>query len=230
MRTPQINTLPYWWWPGQWLRIVYAVWFDQRWYWQYVRPLMEEPRRHRALTLQALLGTALIAVVLNLGLYIGLSWLIDSRWDQPVPDWLLIRAGLGFVGTILISMLLGMTLSGSATLGLPSSLICTLVPFLAGASSLHPFILAITATSGLAFSIARVVATGNSWSHFENSALPLLIAIDGIVSGDFVGGLVQAGVFMAATFVGSRWATRQVSNPQVRKQFARPRTSRFSLL
>lgn len=224
-----INTLPYWWWPGQWLRIVYAVWIDQRWYWEHVRPLLEEPRRRRVLTFQALLGTALIAVALNIALYSGLVWLSDGRFDHPLSRWLFLRAGLGFVGAIITCMILGMTLSGSVTLGIPSSLICTLVPFLAGNTpGLHALVLVITVITGIALGIARVVATGNSWNLLENGVIALLIAIDGAAAADITGGLVQACLFMAATFVGSRWATRQVPNPELRKQFAHPTTSRFS--
>ena len=230
MRNTEINTLPYWWWPGQWLRIVYAVWVDQRWYWQYVRPLLDEPRRRRALTAQALLGTAVIAVVLNVALYSGIGWLRDGSPANPLRWWLFVRAGLGFGAAIITSMILGMTLSGSVTLGLPSSLICTFVPFLGGnLPGLFAIVLVITMSSGLAFGIARVVATGDSWSFLENSAIALLVVIDGAVDGRIVVGLIQASVLMAASFVGSRWATRQVPNPEQRKQFAHPRPSRFSL-
>lgn len=58
------STLTHWWWPGQWLRIVYSIWFDQLWYWENIRPHLGDCRTGWKFFIQALLGTALSALFL----------------------------------------------------------------------------------------------------------------------------------------------------------------------
>lgn len=60
--TPDV--LARWWWPGQWLRIVWSVWVDQKWYWQNVYPRLENRRRGWGIFVQTWLGAMLIALCL----------------------------------------------------------------------------------------------------------------------------------------------------------------------
>jgi hypothetical protein len=56
-----IDLLSRWWWPGQWLRIVWAVWTDQLWYWQNVLPQLQG-KRAASFFFQALFGSGILAI------------------------------------------------------------------------------------------------------------------------------------------------------------------------
>jgi hypothetical protein len=88
-----------WWWPGQWLRIVYSVWFDQMWYWQHVRPQLYGLRGWR-LFAQAMLGTLLFQLTLAivLGVFIGTILYMD---------WWLLAILIGI--SVLLGLLAGIT-------------------------------------------------------------------------------------------------------------------------
>jgi len=51
------DLLARWWWPGQWLHIVWGVWVDQVWYWQNVQPKLNDRRRVWGVFAQSVLGT-----------------------------------------------------------------------------------------------------------------------------------------------------------------------------
>lgn len=88
----QMDAFRRWWWPGQWLSIVYGVWVNQLWYWQHIRPRLD---KHGWLILpQAFLGGILAAVVLQVFFEIVLSLA-----GRPV-DW---GAGFKTIGYQVVS-------------------------------------------------------------------------------------------------------------------------------
>jgi hypothetical protein len=62
--------------PATWLRIVYGVWLDQRWYWREVHPRLRRSRRLSSLYLQALAGALIV-----LGLLLVIPALILFRTE-----------------------------------------------------------------------------------------------------------------------------------------------------
>jgi hypothetical protein len=56
---PVIDNHPLGFWaaPRSWFRLIYAVWFDQRWYWQQVRPHLQNQRLAWRLLIQTILGS-----------------------------------------------------------------------------------------------------------------------------------------------------------------------------
>lgn len=229
MRSTVSSPLLQWWWPGQWLRLVYAVWVDQRWYWEQVRPLLDQPRRRWLLTAQALIGAALVVALINVGMHMALDWLLDRTFNQPLTARFALNAALGFGGALIASAVWRMTLSGTVTLSIPASVLCTILPFLASDNPvLVVIVLALALVSGVAFGIARVVATGNNWQAIEPGALAVLIAIDAVADGRVVQGLLQASLCLVGSYLGARWAARQVPDLDLRKQFAAVSKSRFS--
>lgn len=79
---PDVASFARWWWPANWLRIVYAVCVDQRWYWQQIRPQLHG-RNERLLLLQAALGATLC--ILLLALVLAATAGVLEKW-QTGPD------------------------------------------------------------------------------------------------------------------------------------------------
>jgi hypothetical protein len=76
------DPLSRWWWPGQWLRIVYAVWVDQAWYWQNVRPRLHGRSQGWGIFVQVSLGTWLAVAIGELILNMLLLAI-----GSPLLDW-----------------------------------------------------------------------------------------------------------------------------------------------
>ncbi len=101
-----------WWWPGQWLRIVWSVWVDQKWYWRHVYPQLEERRRGWQVFAQAWLGAMLIAVCLLAILPFNTT---ELGIGDIIPTWMAL-VSLGVVlGLITLVCLLHNLLGGAKT-------------------------------------------------------------------------------------------------------------------
>lgn len=231
------DTLFQWWRPGNWLRLVYGVWADQLWYWQNVRPRMGDWGRGWRIYLQAMLGTALVALAL-LALLGGLL----SAAGVSV-NWTLLILTLG------VSLALGLLagLLGKASVAVVRGVIVGLAVSLfgsfffaldIGADSENPLSLLpslgwggfIGLTLGVAFSMqdslikgVRYGLVGSVKANVERSALVgLLIGLDLLGNTGIAGGVAAAAASLLGAYLSQLWATRQVSDDQTRRGLADP--------
>jgi hypothetical protein len=72
-----------WWQPTNWLKLIYSVWIDQAWYRAHIRPKLDDAQQRLRFNIQAILGNALIMLVL-LGLLWGISNLsgLSVNWAR----------------------------------------------------------------------------------------------------------------------------------------------------
>ncbi|HEY0733874.1 MAG TPA: hypothetical protein VGD69_03130 [Herpetosiphonaceae bacterium] len=196
MCNTEINTLPYWWWPGQWLRIVYAVWVDQRWYWEHVRPRINSSKQAVALVIQGLLGTTLVVLLLTIGIG-GISTLVGApvHWNGITTGLvtgalfgLLASGGERVAGTVAIGIGIGVLWGVSSILGLSGSEMIAKVSarsFVPGAALCMMYALVWGGIIGLALSIAEVVTKGILWTSSTSLRLAVLIGAI-IIIGPFL--------------------------------------------
>ena len=119
------DTLVRWWWPGQWLRIVYSVWFDQAWYWRNVRPRLHGRAQGWEIFVQGMLGTAIVAlaVVAVTGALLAIAG-IPIRWAFMVPTVALGMAVgmlfgiLGIISRVATSLIAGMVMGMFMSVGM----------------------------------------------------------------------------------------------------------------
>ena len=76
---PQPYDFSRWWWPVNWLRIVYGVWVDQLWYWENVRPLLRGRKQGWGIFAQGMLGAVLVALVPLAGPYPAITMNIGVK-------------------------------------------------------------------------------------------------------------------------------------------------------
>ncbi len=57
------DSLACWWWPGQWLRIVWSAWVDQEWYWQNVQLKLNDRRRAWGVFAQSVFGATFVVTL-----------------------------------------------------------------------------------------------------------------------------------------------------------------------
>ncbi len=101
-KTVELNTnenLSRWWWPGQWLRIVYSVWIDQAWYRKNVYPQLKDEQRKRKIFFQAILGTTIVTLTLSF----ILRYLLTTFSVQIDAKWVLLGSFLGIFGSVLFT-------------------------------------------------------------------------------------------------------------------------------
>ncbi len=136
-----------WWWPGQWLSIVYGVWLDQLWYWRIVQPRME--KRWWLILLQAVLGSALVALGLALA-WGGLLSFLGRPVDWPLTIRLtLTGAPSGFLLALAMSSLdLTLGQKKTANEGRIEKRAARLVPFVVPFISISGFTPLILQLSG----------------------------------------------------------------------------------
>ncbi len=137
-----------WWWPGQWLSIVYGVWLDQLWYWRHVRPSLE--KRWWLILPQAILGSALVALGLALA-WGGLFSLLGRPVDWDLTARLtLTGAPSGFLLALAMSTLdLTLGQKKTANEGRIEKRAARLVPFVVPFISISGFTPLILQFSGL---------------------------------------------------------------------------------
>lgn len=118
------DALARWWWPGQWLRIVYGVLIDQVWYWQNVRPRLRSRVEGWGLLVQAILGTMLVV-------FIAILWLTLLTGVELVNGKsvaMLISIG---ILSIILALLVGVIflLIGKTSLGI-SAVVSVVIPWM----------------------------------------------------------------------------------------------------
>ena len=231
-----------WWWPGQWLHIVYGVWIDQLWYWQNVRPRLRGRTQGWKIFVQGMLGTALIG--LAFAVIVGIvSQLELSRWIFLVPvvascivlgivlgigavvagwafDITTRGSGISFTfGKVADSVIIGMWIGTAFTVAILSLPLEFPIGGLGSISS--NLNLVALATIGGASGIALSVGDG----HRQGLLQSLLIAL---LAGWFIGpgGIVvhiaTGAVVGLSYYLGNRWATRQIPDEETRKRLANP--------
>lgn len=108
--TPATASFAPWWWPGNWLQIVYGVCVDQRWYWHQLRPQISG-RAGRSIMLQATLGALLCGLVLALP-PLGLAYATGQQACLPeLQDALLWGLGLTLINGLLTRLVQGTSAS-----------------------------------------------------------------------------------------------------------------------
>ncbi len=203
MSEPARDTLAHRWWPGQWLRIVYAVWLEPAWYWYHVRPRLRRGQPGRwGVYAQGVAGLALA----NLALSAALAGLLTAAgvgvgWERLVAG---VLAGM-FWG-IIFGLPHGAEGLGTAIAwGLPWGLVSALTRGTGvDASGLNASALAW----GLGMGLAVVVDEG--MTAVEESALGWGAAV-----------AIALGLFTCATIPFAFQASRQASHPGFATALAR---------
>lgn len=103
-----IASFAQWWWPGNWLRIVYSVCVDQRWYWQHIRPQLHG-RSGALIMFQAALGSVVCFLVLALPPLALVFVTGQAARQREVLDILLWCLALTLVNGLLIRVVQGNT-------------------------------------------------------------------------------------------------------------------------
>jgi hypothetical protein len=93
------DLLARWWWPGQWLHIVWGVWVDQVWYRRKVQPKLNDPRGAWGVFAQSVLGTMAI-LALFLALVIIVSGSASSTTESSLLIVLVITAIILILGVV----------------------------------------------------------------------------------------------------------------------------------
>jgi len=226
------DALSRWWWPGQWLRIVYGVWIDQLWYWQNVRPRLRGRLRGWGIWTQGMLGAGLtaFAVVAIIGVVSSVAG-IQVKWQFLFPTVAMgIVAGmvfgmLGLIIGITTSMVVGMAgcLCFGVLLGVLILRVGVNSDVILGtgqsATSLRLVGVGLIAVSA---GLTRVLVEGRRWNLLE-SLLGAVFA--GLVFGQMMRigeGIAAAAIFILGIVAGERWATRQVPDDESRRRLANP--------
>lgn len=85
-----------WWRPDGWFRLIYGVWANQLWYWQHVRPSLDDPQQRKRIFVQAVLGTLAVTLALSLipiyilttaGIKADVSWMLAGTLIGPYARW-----------------------------------------------------------------------------------------------------------------------------------------------
>jgi hypothetical protein len=224
-----------WWWPGQWLHIVYGVWIDQLWYWQNIRPLLTKVSREqrRSLIVQGALGAMLISLVA----LIPVSGILFAA-AMPV-NWglLLICTIAGVIVEAGISMFpldldksLPWMATGGSLLGL-----CLGILVSVGRTSINsviaPSAFSLAAWLGGKLGLNSGITSGRRSNPRLSIGLWVLlltaysIFMQFVLAGILMG--ILMGIIIGTTYIlGNRWATRQVQDNLTREHLADPDHSR----
>jgi len=220
------NTLSRWWWPGQWLHIVYGVWVDQGWYWQNVRPQLSDWKRGWGILVQGILGTVLVVSILSVimgGIFlvagVQVNW---SKWARNGP-WIVAAALVG----ALVLAIAGAVSEGSVSDGMAFGTLFGVVFGAAGGmvSSVSSEVfwgLVLGAAIGGGLSMVIGVDTGVRFGVWFDLVVATGTGVAfGIKFGVAAG--IAAGVASGLScYLGGWWATRQVPDAETRKRLANP--------
>ncbi len=225
------DPLARWWWPGQWLHIVYGIWVDQLWCWQNVWPKLSDRRQVWSIFLQSWLGSVIVTLLL-LGVTLGIMGtnLGKVRWQAWV--------GLVAYTVIILGFSIAETIKGRVEKGV--SIGPTLLPLfvtirfvqdqylITGLSGKWISFLVLCVGLGFAYGILAVVSQRNT---APINILPVVIALiismpsislgalkeyRGIVGLVLVVAEVAAAVWLGGFSVGlgGRWGARHL-NPKI---------------
>ncbi len=218
------DPLARWWWPGQWLHIVYGVWIDQLWYWKNVRPRMQGWRQGWKISIQGLLGAALIVFIVSAitgEVLLGMG--IEVRWT-------LLALGVGVIA--LVSAIVGSIVASAD--GLPTSLAYTVtfcttfgIPLCVdlGTGMIGPTNLVIAilgALVGMAFGVARGLVKGVVFSIGWDLIVAGIMALSLALRNGIPITIIMLVAFCFGFGVGGLWAIRQVPDINIRKRLANP--------
>jgi hypothetical protein len=212
------SSLSRWWWPGQWLRIVWGVLVDQAWYQHNVHILMSIRRQTVKIFLQGILGVAL--------LFGGVSLIVAGILAVMgvMVDWGGYIKGIG--ASLLVIALLGLFALLTTNLAHPNILFFCVVLFSAGTVisflvyGLLPGLLPsgyLGVAKGTVYGLFLGVAMGMSYSMISGKRLGVGLMILSLVVLPMVLIIVSASPekvvagFSASLgiWMGSLWAKRQ---------------------
>jgi hypothetical protein len=239
------DALTRWWWPGQWLRIVYGMCVDQVWYWQNVRPRLGNWPEGRKVLIQALLGNAVVTVLLSIILgtallvagvhlnwgvgFLGMiAWLIavavglvviPTRGAQKIDYVVVSGTFVSLLGGLGFGLRFGSMGMQETWFGLPGSLgLGIVLGLLAGICDG----VRLGIVEGRRLAAVKDLALG----FFLAFALVMFVALDAFVYPSvaaLLGTLVLAILsVIPGGYLGSRWATRQVAEESLRMRLANP--------
>ncbi len=221
------DPLARWWWPGQWLYIVYGIWIDQLWYWQNVRPRLRG-RLGGPLYIQGMLGATLVVTFATLAIVVLSSIAgAEIHWNT-----LVMSVTLGLIGSIVLGMMrvIDQGLSASLIYGVTLSIVVsTLLVIFSG--SLDDTVLKLQSSAvsviwgvfwGIAFSIARYLIKGVPSGVNVDIFLVAAICTTAAMQSGVMTGIVTAIGFGAGYYLGGKWAIRQVPDKEARRRLANP--------
>ncbi len=243
------DPLTRWWWPGQWLHIVYGVWIDQLWYWQNVRPRLRDLQQGWKILSQGFLG-AILASLFFSGIIGGMLSIVRVH---VYLETLVQGAILGILVAVTMNAI-SMGVSVITRLRIrnrdvvyaivSNTVIVVVVSVAAGIFQWNnnrnmPVIATVQAVGGLimglSLNVAECVSTGDAQSI--NSAVIFGLfagaiaagAVNGVKSvGDFIVSFALLAVEAIVSYsvglcLGRYWATRQVPDAEMRKRLANPK-------
>ncbi len=76
-----------------WLRIVFGVWVDQGWYWENVRPRLQDRAQGRAIFTRCALGATAVSVLVGA----PVAWALEARGPRGSWPFPLLGAALGLL-------------------------------------------------------------------------------------------------------------------------------------
>lgn len=215
-----------WWWPGQWLRIVWAVWVDQLWYWQNLRPWLQG-KREASFFVQALFGGNIFGLILVavIALIVETAG-IHVAWEVWVA---------GFLIGMIVTVLWGgaATLFNGASFGVSACAIYgVLYPvifsaFLGGLDSGASTLFLICGGISLFFALGignnlyNVIKKGIKLSSIEVRGHAFFYTIGvSLIARNLLIGITAGFAFVLGAYLSGHWATRQVSDTNTRKKLA----------
>jgi hypothetical protein len=225
-----------WWRPDGWLRLIYGVWANQLWYWQHVRPLLDDPRQRKRIFVQAVLGT----IVVTLALSLIPIYILTAAGAKTSVSWMFAGTLFGLVITAIwktyklkgdpnavadsVFFGLGLGLATSVRSGFNEGFSDGITRGFAEGAGLG---LAIGLVAGIGYSVRTGLIKGAGPITPIVVLAPLCTfvcshpaAFD--LAGYLAGPLVSAMVAFPAAYLGYRWAIRQVPDEETRKQLANP--------
>ncbi|HLF26954.1 MAG TPA: hypothetical protein VJG32_11505 [Anaerolineae bacterium] len=241
MNTESRDPLSRWWWPGQWLHIVYGVWVDQLWYWKNVRPQLHGRRQGWGFVIQGMLGAVLVVLIF----LVVLQVVVEATGGRTQRDTVLIvvaTLGLMFImssfAAVIAGVASGMVSSVTVTIavGLITSMLTSIAPdifvfALRGKPAPSP---ALDLGGGMLIVLSMMIAgmAGGVNSGVLEGRNPrlsdvLLLAI----IASIVGGVWNIAITVIAIsasglglYLGNLWAIRQIADIDVRRRLANPET------
>lgn len=212
--------------------MVGSVWVHHVWYWQHVRPWVDSPRHRRMLVLQGLVGIGLVGVLLA-GLIAAelMTTGYPVFWNRLLlitPLWPLL-----FATALHMAMLIGSRVAGVPPLG-GSNLLCfhctvgllfgIALGIIAGVPEANALLSSVpgqflsTTLLGFALGVATAVDSGEHWRWHWTAIFVLILLGGAITQGLPLSSLIWLPIGCTVIYLGSRWATRQVSEETTRQQ------------
>ncbi len=228
-----------WWWPGQWLHIVYGIWIDQLWYWQNMRPRLHGRTKGWGIWAQGMLGAGIIGFALAAFAGVILSVIgTQVRWEFLFPAVAIgigLGVGLGMLGVvasigagmvtgIVTAVCLSTMFGVSAGWGGTQDMILGNAQSFTILSVIGPIVMTIS------LGVGRVVFEGDKWSVPESLIVAILmfgatLTYSQVPKPEVI--IAQAVAIGAGLYLSGRWAARQVPDNELRKRLANPNKQNF---